>query len=270
MDERYASMSPEEFAELRQVVADTLELDKIGIGLHSLWAKRLSRALDVIERVTGERDRCSKAAVEHQDYQKGYQDGLNAAHADEAERMRLAADAARPLSKGAGYTAIANARLLLAQQYGTVESLLLYARRAVSEGSLPGMRVEVAAAILRLHEEARRKQEDTARPGVFHGRCPKCTAPIRVIQPVASPHVVCPGCGYEWDEVSLLSKREAPVETPEPEKRCGTCEHGQEYTCVCIRISTKVTMRSGSDDGGYLTRDDGPPWENCRFWKPRV
>ena len=59
------------------------------------------------------------------------------------------------------------------------------------------------------------------------------------------------------------------VEAHGVEKRCGTCHFGQDYTCNYLRISVKREMRNGSDDGGYLTNDDGPPWDNCRFWQPK-
>lgn len=64
---RYSAMSPEEFAGLRRMADEGMK-NRLGTGeadrLVNLWAARLSRALDVIERVTGERDGCTKKLIE--------------------------------------------------------------------------------------------------------------------------------------------------------------------------------------------------------------
>lgn len=45
-------------------------------------------------------------------------------------------------------------------------------------------------------------------------------------------------------------------------RRCGTCFFGTEMRCPHVAVAIH------SEVGGYRPDDNGPPWENCRFWKP--
>ena len=49
--------------------------------------------------------------------------------------------------------------------------------------------------------------------------------------------------------------------TAPTEKRCGTCLEGRPYGHDQVRSPCNHYADSPS-------RPDGPPWENCRFWKP--
>ncbi len=83
-----------------------------------------------------------------------------------------------------------------------------------------------------------------------------------------------------WATISIekAHQRDLPGEYPDPvladiEKRrheaqvakkcCGACFFGTEMRCPC------VTVDIHSELGGYRPRDDGPPWPDCRFWKPK-
>jgi len=55
------------------------------------------------------------------------------------------------------------------------------------------------------------------------------------------------------------------------EKRCRTCEHGQEYRCCRVLVDVPGVGLPGTNAlGGYRTNPDGPPWDNCRFWKEKT
>lgn len=71
---------------------------------------------------------------------------------------------------------------------------------------------------------------------------------------VRGGHAVCPECACAW-----------PVDDAPPvEKRCGTCGVGGDLLADPVTGGPRCGNWSGS-----ATVPNGPPWENCRFWKPK-
>lgn len=91
-----------------------------------------------------------------------------------------------------------------------------------------------------MHELADEKE-----PGI----CDKCghpPAPGNVIYEDSGRRPLCPSCNLK----------------PQPvEKRCGTCREGRAPEASAVRVPCNHYADS-------MNRPDGPPWENCRFWKP--
>jgi len=99
-------------------------------------------------------------------------------------------------------------------------------------------------------------------------------------------HVTCPECKHEWnclnhkpsitDRLADLEKDVRQLFTVQEnreieavEKRCGMCGVWIKYGGECGGFFLRVGIMDARTPTNVVAKDhDGPPWENCRFWKP--
>ena len=236
--QRYSAMSAEEFADLRRVAAagsaprmSVSEVDR----LTQTWAQRLSRALNVIERVTDERDRCTKARLAQMTA------AWPAAAVDLWRTLASAADKdAESMSKCDHYSeGLATGKALAYRDAAATLEALLAAASDVEPQPLAGSETKTPAAAA---EPPSAASEDG--PTVENRLCDLAKDTEQLF--------------------ALLDKQEANQEIDEKrarEKRCGTCAEGCPYGHDQVRTPCNHYADSPN-------RPDGPPWPDCRFWKP--
>jgi hypothetical protein len=89
MTERYAPPTPEELKQLRELADEGMQLGRhastgetearVAGTVGASWAARLARALDLLERVTDERDRLQETLAKHIRRANEYSKGIEAA-----------------------------------------------------------------------------------------------------------------------------------------------------------------------------------------------
>lgn len=210
---RYSAMSSEEFAALRKE-ADARKLSPPNTVVDSIWASKLSRALDVIERVTDERDRCTKARLA--------QIGVMPPGEEFAEKRKAAqaeCEKQRAAQAGGGF------------RCPECETVFL----DTGFPQLPGERGDGGPSGWR---------------------------------------VTCPECKHEWNCLNHLTSVADRLADLEKDVRqlfdlLFNLQEGQE-----IDEKWAVEKRCGMCAGRaacpwQVVTFDGPPWDNCWFWKPK-